>query len=309
MAIIKLQANFDIKTQKEIALKVKPGILGLMPKDFYLNDLTKVLKMLNKKQFKSGKKIDIDVTLDIHFKKRTLDQNSLMWALYAILADVLNEGQKGHKDQMVSSMQLYLDDLEEYAEKIDWIIPKEKELLYMQGRRVAANEFHSMRNGKEYIKLTVYESSSHFTTKQMTAWIERLFNTLAHLGVPISSSSEIKSKWQQWRQHLNDENISLHDDEITIDDYRELNPICEGCGEKYLVDGLGQICHIKARGMGGNHGIEKDKASNLLHLCTDCHILTQHQKGWECFKKKAPHLTNKINRALKQVAQKNIFGE
>lgn len=295
MAVIKFQGNWQPEYQKG----VPKGFIVLKPKDFFLDKIRKAMKKLMENQKKSEQLRDLEITIDIHYKKRSLDQNNLMWALYEIEANEINGGLSGSRDQTTSSEELYLQDLEEYAERIVLIVPEHKLELYKLGRRIIACDEYKAKEGVMYYRLEMIESSSFFTTKQMTDWIERQFNRIAINGVECTNPGEIPNYWLQWKQHLNDNKIILRDDIVTGQDYKALNPLCEASGE-YIGDGSGQLAHIKARGMGGNPIEEKDYSSNWLHLSNKAHIEIQHKKGWKHFLKLYPHLRYKVETAQRR---------
>jgi hypothetical protein len=256
--------------------------------------------------------IPLEMETVFHRRKRTLDQNALLWALYEIEANVMNGGQKGHKDQMVTKDELYLADLDEWGER-ETITTRRKNLgYYLSEYRII--EAVILEDGKEIpveaviesnmskddlITLRVVRGTSKFDTREMAVWIEGVFNRLAYNGVPLEDSSKIEDYWKKWNDHLNTEKIIIHDDVLTHEEYKSLKLKCEGCGA-YIGDGSGQLAHIKALGMGADRKKEptRNYTSNWLHLCIDCHIGTQHQKGWNEFLKKCNHLRYKVKTAL-----------
>jgi len=297
------------KKELDFTFEFHCGYLLIKVKDIYKKNLGIFLNKLHDFQSKKKELRELDFTFEFHYKKRGINQNNLMWALYEIEANEMNGGLQGSKDHMVTSMELYESDLKIYAPKIEIKIPVEQYNYYRSNYRVE-KEF-SINDGEGntiYYQMTLFESTSHFNTFQIAKWIDRQFNRLAQNGVSCTNPGDIHDYWVKWRNSLNTEKIIIHDSLLTIGEYRKLNPICEATG-KYIREGKGQICHIKARGMGGNHEIEKDYASNLLHLCNEAHIEIQHQKGWSHFLKKFPHLKYKIEIALRREYPEEIEGK
>ena len=302
MPNIKIVGQWSSEFQK--AYKIPKGYLLLKIGNSYRENLRKVFKKLAEFQKKNDTLKDLEITIEVHYKKRTLNQNRLMWAIYTIEANEHNGGMEGKKEFMVTPEDLYNSDLIDYAPKVEITIPPEQYNYYATNYRVE-NAFKTVnKEGKTmFYKMTLIESTSHFNTKQMAKWIDRQFNRLAQNGVNCTNPAQIYDYWLKWRNFINDQKIELYEAIISIDEYRKLNPICEATGV-FIQPGLGHIAHIKARGMGGNHEIEKDYPSNLLHLSQEPHLCVQHQKGWGEFIKKYPHLKNKVEKALKREVKK-----
>jgi hypothetical protein len=293
MANIKFEAHWVKRWQQQF--NAPKGFLLIRPKEIYKKNIGIFLNNLDKNQTKNKKLKDIDISIEYHYKKRTLDQNNLMWALYEIEANEINGGISGDKSQMVTSSELYHNDLLDFAPRIE-IKANKSDLSFIKSEYLIEECKKIIESDKYYIIAIV--SSSHFNTVQMLKWIDRIFNRLAIHGVACTNPGEIHSYWIRWRQYQNDNKIILHDDIMTADEYRALNPICEATGD-YIGNGSGQLCHIQARGMGGNFE-SRDYSSNWLHMSHNAHIETQHQKGWEHFLKIYPHLKYKVETALKR---------
>jgi hypothetical protein len=281
MAKISFIGNWSAKWQTEF--NVPRGYLLIKPHEAYVKSIGAGLKKLNDDQIKKATLRDVDVTFDIHYMKRTLDQNATMHALYEIFANEENCGKVG-KD-CVTAWGLYNRDLMEYAPRIEMFVnPGEFEWIKTEYRIIDTEKYDKARN-KYYLKIVV--TTSHFNTVQMAQWLDMLFRRAAEMGV--TNPNEIRDYWLKWRKFLSEEKIILHDD-LTEDEYRQKNIICEACGSG---QGL-QLAHIKA-----GHHPDEHKPWNWLLLCHDCHIGVQHPKGFTELIKKASHLKLKVENALK----------
>lgn len=244
---------------------------------------------------KKGELKLLEISIDYHYKKRTLDQNSLMWSLYTIEAYAHNAGLSGAREHLVTAKELYENDIREYAPVVTIECKTEHyEFVRQEYRRVEILE-----QDAEKTKVSIWITTSHFNTKQMAYWIDRILNRMAYFGIPAEKEAELHKSWRDWRQMLNDENISLHDEVLTGKEYKEAVPICEATGI-FLGHEGGSLAHIVARGMGGNPEDWKDEAGNWLHLSDIAHALFDNGKGREHFLEEYPHLRNKIESALKK---------
>lgn len=289
MAKISFIGNWSAEWQK--LYEVPKGFLLVKPHESYVKAIGEGLKKLNDDQLKRNELREIDVSFDIHYKKRSLDQNATMHALYAIFANDMNAGRIG-KDY-VTAWQLYEDDLWQYAPRIEMLVgPAEYDIVKSVYRIIETETkqiISGKKTGKIYVKVIV--TSSHFTTMIMAQWLDMLFTRAAEMGV--TNPNEIRDYWLKWRGFLNEKNIILHED-VTEDEYRSKNIVCESCGSG---SGL-QLCHIRA----GHHS-DEHKPWNWLILCNECHITVQHQKGFTELIKKASHLQSKIENALKKTLE------
>lgn len=253
---------------------------------------------------------DLDIHIDIHYQKRSLDQNALMWSLYDIEAYVQNGGQEGHSDQMVTRKELYLTDLELYGER-EKVLTKRKnfsffyndykiESIFVDDQQMSPGElFDKVKDFDKRILITYIKGTSKLTTKEMSLWIDRIFNRLAYNGVPLECSGDLKDKWFKQQIHNNENKIILYDEIMTQAEYKTLHPLCEASGE-YIGDGTGELSHIQGFGMGGKRKDEPrlNYTSNWLHLKTEIHRDLWHGKGVKEFLKVYPHLAYKVRTAL-----------
>ena len=129
------------------------------------------------------------VTVERQRPGRSLAQNRLMWALLEKLADAQNGGRPGG----VTPEDCYLQMLEEYGAKIDWLevpVPAVP-LLYRAYRVVQVVEL--LDGNRCTVKCC--QGSSSFDSAQMHDLIEGIFDALAQLGV---NDPEVTHYWRQW---------------------------------------------------------------------------------------------------------------
>jgi hypothetical protein len=309
MALVKCIARWDGRKARERGLRRGELLLDVDPR--YHRNMHKAFEHLHVKQrdrLKVGEgtyeMYDIEVTLDILYRRRTLDQNALMWSLYEIEAAELNAGSPDPLHETTAG-RLYAQDMEVGAPTVTLVLQAkllpDLASLGMSWRRATPVE------STDLVTVEIIRTSSKWTTVEMARHINMLFNRLAMRGVHLEKAADIGHFWVQFREHVNDQHIALTDAKVSKAEYREANTLCEGCGE-YIgptmenPHGSGHIHHIKSKGAGGAEP-DKDWPANWLHLCPKCHdVWNQPEGGVEAFIKIAPHCKNKIKEALNEAA-------
>jgi hypothetical protein len=237
----------------------------------------------------------IDMTLDIHYKKRSLDQNALMWSLYEIEANELNGYRKSA--DMETAEHIYEMDMKTFAPRLQLRIPEEK-LEYLK-RTYSMVEILTSTHGGD-VEAMVYVTSSLWNSKEMHDHLEMIFDRLSMAGVDLKATADISHYWMEWQAALNEQKVILHDDLYTVDEYKDLVKNCEACGCAVWHDDVGSsAAHIKAVGMGGGR-VNKYHGSELMHLCDTDHAKYDNGKGRDKFLEEFPHLTYKVSTALRR---------
>jgi hypothetical protein len=297
MAICKYKATWNMEMQKEF--KIPKGYIIHKIKEQDIEDARKEYKRLNEIQNKRKKKdenkkdIEIDITVEIHYKKRTPKMNSLSWGLYQMEAEFINYSLKGSRENYADAHRLYEHDVYIYGKRAE--IENKPDIIKMIAKDYSFHKIEKLSDDKW--KLIIWKSNSHMDTKEFAECIERQINRMAKIGIPMEYSANMKALFKDFKQAMNDNKIIIHDDIVSGRDYKILNPLCEACGN-YIANEGGSLAHIKARGMGGNPEKWKEYSSNWLHMCDTCHNLFDNGQGRDRFLKKFPWLKYKVETAL-----------
>ena len=209
-------------------------------------------------------------TVEVFYKRRTNEQNSLLWALLSILSmELYNDN--GHTEDL-------------YYELVDLVAPRVESRL---------------------TGITVPKRGSKLNTVEFARLIEWVFNWLMEHGVSVSSPEDVEHYWTEWANWRWSQSVDpLSATYKDTQDYRARVNYCEACRtflpydpdlKKYDTDRTGKegnLAHIVPKGAGGVDGVE-----NRLHLCTEHHVYLQHQNGWARLLKEFPHLTLRVNAA------------
>ena len=134
-----------------------------------------------------GQPMHITLTVEPVNKARSTAQNSLMWALLTIMADHYNGG--------VTPEDCYLEMLEKYGAKVDYLEVPAGALDILRGRYRLVHLVEILDNNRCTVKCT--QGSSTFTTQEMKNMIDGIFDRLAEMGV---SDPLVTAYWQEWSE-------------------------------------------------------------------------------------------------------------
>ena len=136
-----------------------------------------------------GKPLRLTLTVEPERRGRSTAQNSLMWALLTIMADHYNAGRTGG----VTPEDCYLDMLAEYGAKVDYLECPAGALDILRGSYRLVHVVEILDNNRCTVKCT--QGSSTFTTSEMKALIDGIFDRLAEMGV---NDPMVTAYWQEW---------------------------------------------------------------------------------------------------------------
>ncbi len=137
-------------------------------------------------------KPEIVITIDPYRSKRSLAQNRLMWALLEVMARAMNGGRTGG----VTAWDCYLDMLERYGGKFEYIqclkaaLPKLREMF--RAIKIVEERDHNTVFCKAFV------GSSQFNAAEMTQMIDGLFDELA--GMEHVDDAELSYLHGEWLQ-------------------------------------------------------------------------------------------------------------
>lgn len=278
------KAKFKILPVVEIVYLTDKGRLtgmdvankGIVVKQYEAADREQVKAFLQNLKSKEGKewkdRLLVDTT-ELYYKRRSLEQNSLMWALLTIL-----------------SMEVYQD-------------KTHPDVLYQDMLNATAPREVSKLTGNDY----VIKTSSKQTTIEFSRGVEWIIQQLMDIGFSFTEETDFIRYWNDWQDWRSEQKTDpLTGTYKSIEDYREKVCYCEACliGIK-PKSGDGHMAHIVSKGA-TNIQLNVDDLWNFIHLCTKCHIGIQHQNGWKKLLRKSPHLLWRVNAAREKIGL-NLF--
>ncbi|MDR1837567.1 MAG: hypothetical protein LBQ89_07915 [Treponema sp.] len=207
----------------------------------------------------------IHAVLELRYQKRTYKQNNSVWALVTAIF----ESMEGRLPDEEEKYGLYLDLLEEYADKIPSRIGGHL-------RPVHISEADSLQ-GARFIDGLIYHLSKYCE-----------FETYDYVSV-----SDAIERWHEWRGRLEIDPVDYADPActqlLTEAEWREKNTLSAATGRGGDIE----LAHIVSR---GSDAADIGKAWNWIALTHGEHA-EQHRIGWDKFLHIYPHLRGRVDRA------------
>ena len=229
------------------------------------NDLLLIKKSFGSKKSReerSKQEILLKCEIDAQFQKRSFKQLSTVWKLVTVIFESMEDRKPTESERY----DLYLDLLEEYADKVPSKITGEL-------RSVRISESNTMAAAR-FIDGLLY----HLTT---------------YCELKIDLQADVRKvlyEWELWRGKQNED----------INDYRTLNDLKERV--KYSeASGKSPVeyHHIVSRGAAPQF---IDCAWNILALTHEEHMFF-HKYGWNTFLDKYPHLRGRVEKAIEKAGK------
>ena len=138
-----------------------------------------------------GKPLRLTVTFELERKGRSINQNRMMWALLTIMADAYNAGRAG----VIQPEDCYIEMLEEYGLEYDFLELPVAAVPILRNAYRLVHIVELLDNDRCTVKASM--GSSSFSTAQMTAFIDGIFDRLAEMGV---NDPNVTAYWQEWQE-------------------------------------------------------------------------------------------------------------
>lgn len=202
------------------------------------------------------------ITIHLPGRERTYKQNDTLWALITIIFESMN----GRKPTQTEKYDLYLDILEEHAERIP------------------------TRFSRRLRPIHISESDTVHAAQLIQACFDIV---VEYCDLNVDLQSDVRNlfyKWHTWRGSLDEDPLD-YDGEKVMDekDWRESHKVSDASG----IGGYLEKAHIVSRGAAPG-AIECPW--NWLALTHEEHQY-QHRFGWKAFLEKYPHLSGRVERA------------
>jgi hypothetical protein len=161
------------------------------------------LNEANKKRYLKGQNpIELDVSIDIIYRPRSLRANNLMWGLYEIIAKVMDR--ENSRVDPFTAEELYQRDMEDCAPR-HTVFCVEDSLeffkMVLEKERGHVKKVDKIENG--FYAIEIWQTSSYWDTRMMSDHINRLMNELETMGVTKENNGDIDkifSDFEKWKE-------------------------------------------------------------------------------------------------------------
>lgn len=138
---------------------------------------------------------ELAITVDYKTRKRTLDQNNLMWALLTEYALHLNGGRKGS----ITEEDLYIQSLHKYGQcKFLMVQEDAVEALIHDYKDIVIINKGIKYKGKLWaeVKCIIGSSNEIYDTKRMADLIDGILDDMAEAGVTSATKFALEEEWR-----------------------------------------------------------------------------------------------------------------
>lgn len=139
--------------------------------------------------------VDLEIDLQLFYRKRSINQNALLWQLYEIEANWANSTpayRSGYLTQrlpshVITSEDIHRDDLEVYTQKTRYKIKRADKFAFERamvlGDMGKVEKVFDLPGEPELIGVEVWRTTSFLDTKEFTVWVERVIDRLKFGGL------------------------------------------------------------------------------------------------------------------------------
>lgn len=141
----------------------------------------------------------LQIELGFETKKRTLDQNALLWELLTEFAIGLNGGRKGE----ITTEDLYYKMLNRYGvDELRLVLEGTEKSLKRLYRKVYIIDKVEI-NGQMWSKCRCVLGSSKYKTQEFSNLIEGILDDMAEAGIETEQSRFLENQWRDYERARN----------------------------------------------------------------------------------------------------------
>lgn len=162
--------------------------------------------------------IDLELNLELFYRKRSLNANALLWALYTIESNWAN-GNANYREgylskrlpgHVITPEMIHGDDCEVYAEKTRYKIKRADKFAFTRAMALAdmgkVVKTWDIEGEPEVIAAEVWKTTSFLDTKEFSVWTERVIDRIRYGGLLASDTTEFLMLKNQFEEILKGEN-------------------------------------------------------------------------------------------------------
>ena len=207
-------ATIDIDDYRKHGVTKQDNIVMLRYADVYKDKIRKELRKIVDKNARNAETdkppIEIEVNLDIHYAKRSLDQSAWLWAAHTIEANITNGGLAAWNDGnikwrgagTVTPEMIHDDYMEHWAPRgyIDvqsGFIDLTRRMIQDTYGRVMKETWDDKR---QVMTFEVWKTSSFMNVKEFCELAEHVKENLLSYGIDLDNAADYSTLVEDWEK-------------------------------------------------------------------------------------------------------------
>jgi len=204
---LRFPATFDLKDYQRLNVTKSDDLLILKYPEVYRDkirvEMRKIVEKNAKNEANGKEPVELDVSIDIHYQKRSTTFNSWMWAVHTLEANILNGKRSAWTDDQrlkwretnaITPEMIHESDMIEFAPiaRIDVEpdnVPFLCKVLEEESGRVISRE----HNGAGKVTITIRQTSSYWDVRRAAEYGDILKNRLLSYGISLNDSVDYRN--------------------------------------------------------------------------------------------------------------------
>ena len=206
--ILKFPATFNVKDYLDHNITKADDLLCIRYDSAYRDKIRAEMRKINEKNGKNiadGKEpVQLDVTVDIHYKKRSLDQNAWMWKAHEIEANIVNGRKSAWTDsqkvkwrvaETVTPEMIHESYMEQYAprgsiEVEPGFVSAVRQMITESMGRVIKEEWLA---DKQKMCFEIWKTSSYMNVREFCELADRVVENLLAYGIDMNNAVDYEA--------------------------------------------------------------------------------------------------------------------
>ena len=206
--ILRFPATLDIKDYKDHNITKSDDLLCVRYDSAYRDKVRAELRKINEKNAKNmadGKEpVELDITVDIHYKKRSLDQNAWLWRAHEIEANIVNGTKSAWTDsqkirwrtaESITPEMIHSDYMEQYArrgyiEVEPGFVDEVRKMVNESMGRVMKEQWLP---DKQKMQFEIWRTSSYMDVREFCELADHVVENLLAYGVDLNNAVDYEA--------------------------------------------------------------------------------------------------------------------
>jgi len=204
---LRFPAQFDLKDYQRLNITKSDDLLILKYPEVYRDkirvEMRKIVEKNAKNEANGKEPVELDVSIDIHYQKRSTTFNSWMWAVHTLEANILNAKRSAWTDDQrlrwretnaITPEMIHESDMVEFAPiaRID-VEPDNVPFLCKVLEEESGRVINREPNGAGKVTITIRQTSSYWDVRRAAEYGDILKNRLLSYGISLDDSVDYRN--------------------------------------------------------------------------------------------------------------------